>query len=329
MASPATDTRHPAQAWSGSGQLERPARRIVSLLPSATEIVCALGLAHRLVAVTHECDHPAAALEDVPRITSNLLPPELRRSDEIDAAVRAAVTTGHGLYALDDSEMARLEPDLVLTQELCHVCAVAYPRVLEAARLAGGGPGPMVVSLEPHSIADVFATIRLVAGLAGVEEPGNALVARLTRRLDAVQQPARRPRVALVEWLSPLFAPGHWVPEQVERAGGVSVIGEAGQRSRESSWDALVAADPQVLVLGLCGFDLPRSLEEWAAFDAPEPVTRTRAWSDGQIWAIDGSAYVSRPGPRLVDGVEVLSAILAGRLDPRAVRLPAAAARSR
>ena len=257
----------------------------------------------------------------MPRITSNLLPPELRRSDEIDAAVRAAVITGHGLYALDDSEMARLEPDLVLTQELCPVCAVAYPRVLEAARLAGGGPGPMVVSLEPHSIADVLATIRLVAGLAGVEARGNALVVRLTRRLDAVQLPARRPGVALVEWLSPLFAPGHWVPEQVERAGGVSVIGEAGERSRESTWDAL-AADPHVVVLGLCGFDLPHSLEEWAAFDAPEALTRTRAWRDRQIWAIDGSAYVSRPGPRLVDGAEVLSAILAGRPDPRAVRLP-------
>jgi len=327
MVSPATESRHPAPVWSGTGQLERPARRIVSLLPSATEIVCALGLADRLVAVTHECDHPADALKDLPRITSSPLPPELRRSDEIDAAVRSAVTTGQGLYALDESEMARVEPDLVLTQELCQVCAVAYPRVLEAARLAGGGPGPMVVSLEPHSIGDVCATIRLVAGLAGVEERGIALVTRLTRRLDAVQLPARRPRVALVEWLSPLFAPGHWVPEQVERAVGVSVIGEAGERSRESTWAALPAADPQVVVLGLCGFDLPRSLVEWAAFDAPEPLTRTRAWSDGQIWAIDGPAYVSRPGPRLVDGVEVLSAILAGRPDPRAVRLLAAAAR--
>lgn len=327
MVSPATDARHPAQAWSGSGQLERPARRIVSLLPSATEIVCALGLADRLVAVTHECDHPADELTDIPRITSNLLPPELRRSDEIDAAVRSAVATGHGLYALDDSEMARLEPDLVLTQELCQVCAVSYPRVLEAARLAGGGPGPMVVSLEPHSIADVFATIRLVARLAGAEERGKALVAGLTRRLEALQPPARRPRVALVEWLSPLFAPGHWVPEQVERAGGVSVIGEAGARSRESTWDALAAADPQVVVLGLCGFDLPRTVEEWAAFDVPEPLTRTRAWRDGQMWAIDGSAHVSRPGPRLVDGAEALSAILAGRPGPRALRLPAAAAR--
>ncbi len=130
---------------------------------------------------------------------------------------------------------------------------------------------------------------------------------------------ARR-RVALVEWLFPLFAPGHWVPEQLERAGGVSVIGQAGERSRESSWEALATADPEVLVLGLCGFDLPRSLEEWAAFEVPEPLMRTRAWQTGELWAIDGSAS-SRPGPRLVDGVEVLAAVLARRDDARAVRL--------
>ena len=275
------------------------------------------------MAVTHECDHPADALTDIPRITSNLLPPELQRSDEIDAAVRSAMTGGHGLYALDEREMARLEPDLVLTQELCQVCAVTYPRVLEAARVAGGGTGPMVVSLEPHSIADVFATIRLVAGLAGVEARGDALVAELTRRVDAVRPPERRPRVALVEWLSPLFAPGHWVPEQVERAGGTSVIGEAGERSRESNWDAFAAADPEMIVLGLCGFDLPRSVDEWSAFDPPYRLTETRAWRDDQVWAIDGSAYVSRPGPRLVDGVEILAAILAGRPDAWGVRLPA------
>jgi iron complex transport system substrate-binding protein len=326
MVTPRIEALHPAQAWSGSGRLNHAARRIVALLPSATEIVCALGLGDRLVAITHECDHPAEELRDIPRITSNLLPPEVRRSGEIDAAVRTAVTSGHGLYALDEAELGRLEPDLVLTQELCQVCAVAYPRVVEAARLAGGADGPMVVSLEPHSITDVFATIQLVATLAGVEERGNELVARLTRRLDAVPAPGSRPRIALVEWLSPLFAPGHWVPEQVERAGGLSAIGGAGERSRESSWEALAAADPEIVVLGLCGFDLPRSLEEWAAFDPPYALTTTRAWRGGQLWAIDGSAYVSRPGPRLVDGVEVLASILAGAPDGRAARLSVAEA---
>jgi iron complex transport system substrate-binding protein len=326
MAGLQTDTRHPAQAWTGSCELKRPARRIVSLLPSATEIVCSLGLEDRLVAVTHECDYPPDALAGIPRVTSSLIPDELRRSQEIDAAVRSAVASGHGLYALDDAEMARLQPDLLLTQELCHVCAVAYPRVLEAARLAGGDAGPMVVSLEPHSVSDVFATIQLVADLADAGQRGRELLASLEERLKAVEKTPKAPRVALVEWLSPLFAPGHWVPEQVDLAGGIAVIGEAGERSREASWERLAEAAPDVIVLGLCGFDLERTLEEWSNFDPTEPMQRTPAWRDSQVWAIDGSAYVSRPGPRLVDGVEVLAGLLAGEPDNRAVRLPNGAA---
>ena len=312
---------HPATAWTGDGRLERPARRIVSLLPSATEIVCALGLESRLVAVTHECDFPAAAVAGLPWVTANRLPPEVSRSAEIDTAVRAAMTDGHGIYALDDGLLADLEADLILTQELCRVCAVAYPTVLEAARSAGGDGGPMVVSLEPHSIADVLATIGHVARLAGVPDAGERLVGDLERRLASVERAADARRVALVEWLDPLFAPGHWVPEQVELAGGRSVIGQAGERSREAPWGALADARPQVVVLGLCGFDLARTIAEWAAFEVPDALTRTPAWRDGELWAIDGSAYVSRPGPRLVDGVEILAAILAGRSDPRAVRL--------
>jgi iron complex transport system substrate-binding protein len=316
-----TDVAHPAAAWSGSGRLDAPARRIISLLPSATEIVCALGLADRLVAVTHECDFPPDALAGIPRVTSSLLPQEVRRSDEIDAAVRSAVGAGHGLYALDDRLMADLDPDLILTQELCEVCAVAYPRVVEAARLGGGEGGAMIVSLEPHSMTDVLATIDLVAELAGMPERGSELVGQLRQRIATLPQPSIRRRVALVEWLSPLFAPGHWVPDQVEAAGGTSVIGQAGQRSRESSWDALATADPEVVVLGLCGFDLPRTLEEWAAFDPPAGIMSTVAWRDGEVWAIDGSAYVSRPGPRLVDGVELLASILHGEPSDRASRV--------
>jgi iron complex transport system substrate-binding protein len=322
MASPLTDPAHPAQAWSGEGRLSRPARRIVSLLPSATEIVCALGLADRLVAVTHECDYPPDTIAGVPRITSNLLPDEVTRSAEIDQAVRDAVGTGHGLYALDDAMLAGLEPDLVLTQELCSVCAVAYPAVLVAARAAGGGDGPMIVSLEPHTIADVLATIRLVARLTGVERQGDELAALLRQRLERVVPPTPQRRVALVEWLDPLFAPGHWVPEQIELAGGEWVIGKMGERSRQASWEDLAKADPEVVILGLCGFDLDRTVAEWAAFTPQESLAATAAWSRHELWAIDGSAYVSRPGPRLVDGVEVLAAILAGRPDDRAIRLP-------
>ena len=215
--------------------------------------------------------------------------------------------------------MAALGPDLILTQELCEVCAVAYPRVVEAARIAGGGSSPMIVSLEPHSVADVFATIELIAGLAGEAERGSQLVADLGHRLNAIVKPATLRRVAVVEWLSPLFAPGHWVPEQVELAGGTSVIGRAGDRSRESSWDALAAADPEVVLLGLCGFDLARTLEEWRDFEPPAALAGTGAWTERQIWAIDGSAYVSRPGPRLVDGVEIMASIISGSPDARAM----------
>ncbi len=312
---------HPAARWSGPGQLVRPARRIVSLLPSATEIACALGLAERLVAITHECDFPPEPLVDVPRITANRLAPEVSGSRAIDAAVRSSLTAGHGIYALDEARMAGLEPDLILTQELCSVCAVSYPTVLEAARSAGGADGPVVVSLEPHSLDDVLATIEVVARLVGVEERGRALVAELRRRREAVERPDRSPRVAMIEWLDPLFAPGHWVPEQVERAGGTSVIGWSGTPSRELGWAALAEADPEVVVLGLCGFDLATSLAEWASFEPPEALTVTTAWSEGELWAVDGSAYVSRPGPRLVDGVEILAAVLAGRPDARAASL--------
>jgi iron complex transport system substrate-binding protein len=316
-----SDVEHPAARWSGTGRAPRPARRIVSLLPSATEIVCTLGLADRLVAITHECDFPADALVDVPRITANRLPPEVSGSRAIDAAVRSSLATGHGIYALDEAHMAALEPDLILTQELCRVCAVAYPTVLEAARSAGGADGPVVVSLEPHSLTDVLATINIVARLAGVEQRGARLEAELRRRLAAIERPHRSRRVAIVEWLDPPFAPGHWVPEQVERAGGEPVIGWAGEPSRELAWSAVADTDPEVIVLGLCGFDLTTSLREWASFMPPGPLTATTAWGDGELWAIDGSAYVSRPGPRLVDGIEILAAVLAGRPDARAAKL--------
>jgi iron complex transport system substrate-binding protein len=317
----APDVEHAAARWSGSGRVTRPARRIVSLLPSATEIVCALGLADRLVAITHECDFPLQALVDVPRITANRMPPEISGSREIDAAVRSSLAAGHGIYALDEARMAELGPDLILTQELCRVCAVAYPTVLEAARSAGGADGPVVVSLEPHSLTDVLATIEVVARFAGAEERAARLVTGLRSRLAAIERPHRSPRVAMIEWLDPLFAPGHWVPDQVERAGGASVIGWAGEPSRELAWASLADADPEIVVLGLCGFDLATSLAEWSSFDPPEPLIATTAWRDGQLWAIDGSAHVSRPGPRLVDGIEILAAILAGRPDVRAAKL--------
>jgi iron complex transport system substrate-binding protein len=313
---------HPAAGFSGPASLERPVRRIVSLLPSATEIVCTLGLADRLVGVTHECDHPADAIEGLPRLTADRLPEGGRRSSAaIDAAVRAALADGHGLYSLDNRRLRELGPDLILTQELCRVCAVSYPTVLSAARATGGGDAPLIVSLEPTSLPSVLETIELVGELCGVADRGSALVSSLQRRLAAIQPLLRRPRVTVVEWLDPLFAPGHWVPDQVAAAGGDAVFGTPGERSREATWEVVAESRPDVVVLGLCGFDLPRTLDEWAAFEAPAALRATPAWAAAQLWAIDGSAYVSRPGPRLVDGVEILAGILRGASDTRAVRL--------
>lgn len=312
---------HPVARLSGPGRLGRPARRIVSLLPSATEIVAALGLTDRLVGITHECDHPPE-ITHLPRLTSDLIT-AATTSRQIDAAVRDALSDGHGLYRLDAPQLAALRPDLVLTQELCSVCAVSYPAVMEAALLAGGGAQePLVVSLEPHRMHDVLASIELVARLCHAEEAGTELLDRLRHQLGAVARPAMARPAAIVEWLDPLFAPGHWVPDQLTAAGGRSVFGMAGARSVESNWEALAEADPEIVILGLCGFDLARTRAEWASFDAPAALRSTRAWAEGEVWALDGSAYVSRPGPRLVDGVEIMADILRGAVDDRALRLP-------
>lgn len=315
---------HPVARLSGPAALGRPARRIVSLLPSATEIVAALGLADRLVGITHECDHPPE-IAHLPRLTSDLTTAAAATSRAIDTAVRDALSDGHGLYRLDAPELATLRPDLVLTQELCSVCAVSYPAVIEAARLAGGGAEePLVVSIEPHRLHDVLASIELVARLCHVEEAGTELLRGLHHRLTAVERAAVARRAAVVEWLDPLFAPGHWVPDQITAAGGSSVVGTAGARSVASSWEALAEADPDVVILGLCGFDLARTRAEWASFDPPPALRSTRAWAEGEVWALDGSAYVSRPGPRLVDGVEIMADILHGAAGDRALRLPTA-----
>lgn len=326
------DAMHSSPPWTAGAEhpvarLSRPAGpgrrvgRIVSLLPSATEIVAALGLTERLIGITHECDHPPE-IGQLPRLTGDLTTPA-GTSRQIDAAVRAALSDGHGLYRLDGPELAALRPDLVLTQELCSVCAVAYPAVMDAARMTGGARDePLVVSLEPHRLEDVLTSIELVARLCDAEQAGTELLGRLRHRLSTVERPPVTRQAAIVEWLDPLFAPGHWVPDQLMAAGGRSVFGTAGVRSVESSWETLAEADPDLVILGLCGFDLARTRAEWASFDPPTALRSMRAWADGEVWALDGSAYVSRPGPRLVDGVEIMSGILRGTADDRALRLP-------
>ena len=286
--------------------------RIVSLLPSATEIVCALGLGDELVGVTHECDWPpeVAGKPVVTRDTHDLgeLP-----SREIHVLVTAAMHGGSSLYALDDEKLEALEPDLILTQELCHVCAVSYREVNEVVRAIDASI--TVVSLEPTSIEGILNTITTVGAMAEVEDDALDLVETLRSRLGAVEEvvTARRdaghmgPRVVAVEWLDPPFAVGHWVPEQIRRAGGWDLLGRDGDKAVETTWDAVREVDPETLVLMPCGYHLPETVTEWDRTPRPAWFPDLSAVSRGQVFAVDGSAYFSRPGPRVIDGIELLA----------------------
>ncbi len=288
--------------------------RIVSLLPSATEIVCAIGLGEELVGVTHECDWPLEALGK-PVVTRSVH--ELRdvSSRDIHRLVTASVHGGSSLYALDEEALAAAAPDLILTQELCRVCAVSYREVNEVARTIDADI--TVVSLEPTSIEGIFNTITTVGAMAEAEDPALDLVESLRERLSAVEEAvaARRAggrspvRIASLEWLDPPFAAGHWVPEQVRRAGGWDVLGSDGDRSRETTWDAVAETDPEMLVLMPCGFHLAETVEEWARAPRPAWYGDLPAVRRGQVFAVDGSSYFSRPGPRVIDGIELLAEI--------------------
>jgi iron complex transport system substrate-binding protein len=276
--------------------------RMVSMLPSATEIVYALGLDEQLVAVTFECDEPASARRDKAvvvggRDTSGMAP------GEIDAYVRARVAAGEDLYTLDAGALARLDPDVILTQDLCRVCAIPSGDV--DAALDHLGCRAEVVSLDPHSLEEVLASVLTVARHAGVTERGWALVSSLRGRLVAVAAAVAgrpRPRVAVVEWVDPPFTAGHWVPDLVTAAGGEPVAARPHRPSSQTTWEEIAAAAPDVVVVAPCGFHL-----EGAASQAATIVDRVPGVP---LWAIDADGIVVRPGPRLVDGVEALAGIL-------------------
>jgi iron complex transport system substrate-binding protein len=277
-------------------------RRIVSLLPSATEIVYALGLADQLVGVTFECDEPPQARTDKAvvvggRDTSAMSP------GEIDAYVRAQAAAGADLYHLHRDALAGLDPDLILTQDLCWVCALPSATVADA--LSYLGCRAEVAALDPHTLDEVLETITTVAAHAGVAARGATLVAALRARLTAVAdavaaRPA--PRVAVIEWVDPPFPAGHWVPDMVRAAGGTPVAALPHERSRAVDWSFVTSARPDVVVVSPCGFHLDGAVEQAAVVAAAVP--------DAQVWAIDGDGLVVRPGPRLVDGVEALASIL-------------------
>lgn len=293
--------------------------RIVSLLPSATEIVFALGLGDQLVGVSHECDYPPEARSKrvVTRATHDF---SKLGSRAIHDRVRHAIHGGSSLYALDEEAIADLRPDLILTQELCEVCAVGYRHVQAAVRALDGPPA--ILSLEPSSIEGIFNTIVAVGSMAGVERRALRLVRGLRARLAEIDRTVaeRRaagvppPRVVALEWLDPPFAAGHWVPEQIRRAGGLEVLGREGERSVRTTWRSVRAARPEMLVLMPCGYHLSGALAVWRRLRLPSLWEDIVAVQRRQVFVVDGSAYFSRPGPRVVDGVEMLAEIF----DPEA-----------
>ena len=288
--------------------------RIVSLLPSATEIVCAIGLGDELVGVTHECDFPPEAVGK-PIITRSVHDLTTTPSREIHRLVTASTHGGSSLYVLDEAALAAAEPDLILTQELCRVCAVSYREVNEAARAIDAEI--TVVSLEPGSIEGILNTIATVGAMTEAEDAALDLVESLRERLGAVEErvQARReagrraPRVVGLEWLDPLFTAGHWVPEQIRRAGGWDLLGADGDKSQQTTWDAVAEVDPEMLLLMPCGFHLAETIREWSRTPRPPGYADISAVRRDQVFALDGSAYFSRPGPRVIDGIELLAEI--------------------
>jgi iron complex transport system substrate-binding protein len=284
--------------------------RIASLVPSATEMLFALGLGESVVGVTHECDYPPGAAQ-LPHLTATVLPEGLS-AGEIDAAVKEVVGEGRALYTLDEERLAELAPDLIVTQAVCEVCAVSYDDVVAvAARLPGR---PEVVQQNPSRLGEVLDDVVRLGEAAGIAERAQSLREELDRRLDAVRNAvagAPRPRVLALEWLDPPFLGGHWIPEMIEVAGGEDIAGRAGQKSPQVEWEDLHRLDPEVIVAMPCGWYLDDSRAQALAHrDKLDQLGAAR------LFAVDAASTFSRPGPRLVDGVELLAHLFHPELVP-------------
>jgi iron complex transport system substrate-binding protein len=286
--------------------------RIVSLVPHATELLFALGLGADVVGVTHECDFPPAA-QALAQVTRDVLPGGLS-AGAIDAAVRERTITGEAIYALDRERLAALEPQLIVTQALCPVCAVSYE---EVAEIAGTLPSmPRVIALDPKTLGETLGDVRTVARATDRRDAGVELVQDAAARIDRVKLAVRgapRPRVAALEWLDPVYIAGHWTPQLIELAGGEDVLGLAGEPSQTVSWEQLSAARPNVVVVMPCGYDAPRAHAEALAH-----ARQLAGLGARRVLAVNASAYFSRPGPRLIVGLELLAHMLHPDRFPRA-----------
>lgn len=283
--------------------------RICSLLPGATEIAYLLGLGDQIVGVTHECDYPHEAKQK-PVVVRSVIDSSQLSCPEIDRRVGELLQAGRGLYSIDEAAFLASGPDVILTQGLCDVCALDYDDVVKAAQRLPRMPA--ILSLNPHSLSDVLEDISRVGAATGRETAAEALVQDLRRRIDAVgiREPEYRPRVVCLEWFEPLYVAGHWVPELVTLAGGFDPLGRKGEPSFKIEWQSVLDAKPDVILLMPCGFDVRRAVKE------STPLRNLNGWNDlpavktGNVYALNGSAYFSRPGPRLVNGLEILARII-------------------
>lgn len=289
-------------------------------------MVCALGLQDQLVGITHECDCPPSVVA-LPRVTHTVIPHDAS-SAEIDGLVRERLKTSVALYTLDMPLLEELKPDLLITQALCDVCAVAEAEVQEAScRLPGN---PRVLNLEPMSLEDVFRTMAMVGEATGTSEQAGAVIEELEQRVKAVSDRTAtiaerdRPRVAFLEWIDPLFCGGHWNPRLIELAGGVGVLGSRDQSSRTTTWEELAQSKPDVVFIACCGCSLDRTLEDVPALRSHPLWTALPSTVTGRVYVTDGNAYFSRPGPRLVDSLEILAHALHPTVHPLPSGLPAA-----
>lgn len=285
--------------------------RIISLLPSATEILFALGLGNRLVAASHECDYPLEGSR-LPKATRALVNSGAS-SAEIDFAVKERLSSGGPLYEIDAELIAELRPDLIVTQAQCDVCAVRYQDVCGLVSSDARLHGTRIVALNPSTMADVLDAIRELADAAGASAAADLLIASLSTRVDRIRsrsESVAQLRVVVIEWIEPLMTAGHWTPELIQWAGGNPLLTAAGQPSAYVPWSDVAGADPEVSIVSPCGFGLSRALGELPSLEGLPGWNETRAVRDGRVFVLDGNAYLSRGGPRLVDALEILAHVL-------------------
>ena len=287
--------------------------RIVSLLPSATEIVCLLGLREQLVGVTHECDYPAG-VSSLPIVTKSAIS-HLQTSRQIDVAVREALQTNNALYSLNYELLDELNPDLLVTQSLCNVCAVDKEDVVLAAKDLSCNP--KIINLEPTCLKDVYKTIEMVAEVTGQQHVAKhaltSMQARIEKIADSVRvilENTKRTRVVFLEWIDPLFSSGHWVSELVHLAGGEDCLGNANNPATTISWEQLVETDPDVLVIACCGYSRPRAIDDLPILQGKPEWRDLKCVKTKRVYVADGNAYFSRPSPRLIDSAEILMRML-------------------